>query len=280
MKAAAQQSVHLTLGILRQSQAVFYALAFFWLDGFAVPAPAQVTQTVSLLYINKSYIGKSKKRRKMNDLGFGILDRRTVIVSLLTIVIVNVFFQFALPIRISNAGEFFIDLVLFTGYLYLARSLLRLLIPIIFTLINTPIDRVRNFTWSQRISEMIEKKNVGKLKIAVYKIVHVLIYSIKSVLFVITIMPIVVLFNSSDVEAQIIKLESKRETTRRATIIRFVDRIGLIAIVIFATMPNYIATAKKVGAFGLIVMIFIYLLKGDFTFFIRDKITEKQNNVS
>jgi hypothetical protein len=42
----AQQSVHLTLGILRTSQAVFYTLAFFWLDGFAVPAPAQVTQTV------------------------------------------------------------------------------------------------------------------------------------------------------------------------------------------------------------------------------------------
>jgi hypothetical protein len=45
-KQNAQQSVHLTLGILRQSQAVFYALAFFQLDGFAVPAPAQVTQTV------------------------------------------------------------------------------------------------------------------------------------------------------------------------------------------------------------------------------------------
>ena len=43
---AAQQSVHLTLGILRHFQAVFYALVFFWLDGFAVPAPAQVTQTV------------------------------------------------------------------------------------------------------------------------------------------------------------------------------------------------------------------------------------------
>jgi hypothetical protein len=38
--------VHLTLGILRKSQAVFYAFSFFWLDGFAVPAPAQVTQTV------------------------------------------------------------------------------------------------------------------------------------------------------------------------------------------------------------------------------------------
>ncbi len=30
--------MHLTLGILRQSQAVFYALSFFQLDGFAVPA--------------------------------------------------------------------------------------------------------------------------------------------------------------------------------------------------------------------------------------------------
>jgi hypothetical protein len=38
--------VHLTLGILRKSQAVFYALSFFWLDSFAVPAPAQVTQAV------------------------------------------------------------------------------------------------------------------------------------------------------------------------------------------------------------------------------------------
>jgi len=39
-KKTAQQSVHLTLGILRQSQAVSHALAFFWLDGFAVPRPS------------------------------------------------------------------------------------------------------------------------------------------------------------------------------------------------------------------------------------------------
>jgi hypothetical protein len=51
---AAQQSVHLTLGILRQSQAVSYALSFFQLDGFAVPAPAQVTQTVSQLKNTRS----------------------------------------------------------------------------------------------------------------------------------------------------------------------------------------------------------------------------------
>ena len=30
---------------------LFHALSFFWLDGFAVPAPAQVTQTVGRLVI-------------------------------------------------------------------------------------------------------------------------------------------------------------------------------------------------------------------------------------
>jgi hypothetical protein len=49
--------VHLTLGILRQSQAFFYALAFFGSDGFAVPAPAQVTQTVGQLQYSNKCIG-------------------------------------------------------------------------------------------------------------------------------------------------------------------------------------------------------------------------------
>jgi hypothetical protein len=38
--------VHLTLEIPGKSQAVSYALAFFQLDGFAVPAPAQELQTL------------------------------------------------------------------------------------------------------------------------------------------------------------------------------------------------------------------------------------------
>jgi hypothetical protein len=51
--------VHLTLGILRTSQAVFYALSFSQLDGFAVPAPAQVTQTV--------------RRLRTKDFGYNLL---------------------------------------------------------------------------------------------------------------------------------------------------------------------------------------------------------------
>jgi hypothetical protein len=37
---ASQQSVHPTLGILARFQAVFYASAFFQLDGFAAARPS------------------------------------------------------------------------------------------------------------------------------------------------------------------------------------------------------------------------------------------------
>jgi hypothetical protein len=53
--------VHLTLGILRQSQAVSYAFSFFWLDGFAVPAPAQVTQTVGRFLAKLAFINNKKE---------------------------------------------------------------------------------------------------------------------------------------------------------------------------------------------------------------------------
>jgi hypothetical protein len=52
---ASQQSVHLTLGILRTSQAVFYASAFSQSDGFAVPAHTRVTQTVRRLVARKVF---------------------------------------------------------------------------------------------------------------------------------------------------------------------------------------------------------------------------------
>ena len=63
--------VHLTLGSLRKSQAVSYALSFFQLDGFAVPAPAQVTQTVLPPLSGKgNQVAKIRKRGKTVTIKF------------------------------------------------------------------------------------------------------------------------------------------------------------------------------------------------------------------
>jgi len=215
----------------------------------------------------------------MTDLGFGLLDRRTVIVALLTIVIVNVLFQFNLPIRSSNASELFIDLVLFTGYLYLARSLVRLPFSIIGALFFIPSEHIHNFAWSQHINEMLEKKNANKLKVIISKIIYVLGYSIKTIFYTIIGIPLSIIY-SSDFESRVVMLERSSESytdmKNTASVIRFIDRAGLIAMVTLSTLPNYTAVTKKAGAVGIIIMILIYLFKGDFTFFIKDKITDKE----
>ena len=60
------------LGILRHAsrQAVFYASAFFWLDGFAVPAPARLTQTVRQLtfFLKRKPRMASRKHRLTRNL--------------------------------------------------------------------------------------------------------------------------------------------------------------------------------------------------------------------
>ena len=63
--------MHLTLGILRTSQAVSHALSFFWMDGFAVPAPAQVTQTVGWT----AYASALKNTPPPKTFGYGYKTR-------------------------------------------------------------------------------------------------------------------------------------------------------------------------------------------------------------
>ncbi len=84
--------MHLTLGILRQSQAVFYAGYFFWLDGFAVPAPAQVTQTVSPPRNRKALKPKSK-----STIGIILISLSLITLAIAVFQIVPIFFPIDLP---------------------------------------------------------------------------------------------------------------------------------------------------------------------------------------
>jgi len=215
----------------------------------------------------------------MKDLGFGILDRRTIIVTLILIAIANAFFQFDLPVRIDNTGNFFTDLVVMTGYLYLARSLVRVLIVTIYFLISEPFRSAYEFKQSQKNNEAVKNNTDSRLKAIIYKIVGMLKYSIKSAYFTILIIPFFI-FGSSDFEARLIEFENAKNAiiVRYATFFRFIERVSLIAIVAFATMPNYKLVAYRAGVIGLLLMMIIYIFKGDFTFIIKDKIEKDTGN--
>ncbi|MCK6463154.1 MAG: hypothetical protein L6Q29_05065 [Candidatus Pacebacteria bacterium] len=80
--------MHLTLGILRTFQAFFYALSFLWLDGFAVPAPAQVTQAVGqflaniIREINMASVPDHIKIKLENAAGFHSRIKETCLVHI------------------------------------------------------------------------------------------------------------------------------------------------------------------------------------------------------
>jgi hypothetical protein len=52
----------------------------------------------------------------MTDIGFGLIDRRTVLVVLISWVLAQVLFGLQLPVNTSSISGLFIDLVLLTGY--------------------------------------------------------------------------------------------------------------------------------------------------------------------
>jgi len=216
----------------------------------------------------------------MKDLGFGIFDRRTVIVILFTIVIVNIVLQYDLPIRINNAGELFVDLILLTGYLYLARMLLRFPFAFIFWIIGF----ISSFT--RFISSLIDgsffKNNLFYLPTSDTDRVLSKGKNLKSKLKVVAIkiaqMPaklIVDLWASAAMMEYYYYDKPYEGGGLLLLLFGFFDRACLVAIVVFATLPKYTLITKMLGLSGLFVVIAIYLFTGKFSISLQDKIDEK-----
>jgi len=124
----AQHSVHLTLGILRKSQAVLHASAFFQLDGFAVPAPAQVTQTVSPPAENRSQSCKTNLRVNMKNL----VDESYKIFRFLTFV--------CLAVIVFFAGLYYFSLISDKGFA-ISSGVIALLAGVLAMFANKPVEK-------------------------------------------------------------------------------------------------------------------------------------------
>ncbi len=81
----------------------------------------------------------------MTDIGFGLLDRRTVITVLFTLVLMQLLFGLQIPVDIKNVVQLFIDLVVLTGYIYLARTIYRIPVAAIVATYTTA-GAIESFT--------------------------------------------------------------------------------------------------------------------------------------
>ena len=76
--------------------------------------------------------------RTMTDIGFGLIDRRTVVVVLFSMVLFQVLWSNQFPIDTTSVSHIFLDLVFLTGYLYLARSIYRLPAALVLSILLIP----------------------------------------------------------------------------------------------------------------------------------------------
>src|SRR3990172_917537 len=81
----------------------------------------------------------------MGDLGFGIVDRRTVIAVLSALLLSTAFLHNPLPLDTTSVVSFSLSFAQFVGFLVLGRSLARIILAAFFWLASVPSGVARRF---------------------------------------------------------------------------------------------------------------------------------------
>lgn len=252
----------------------------------------------------------------MSDIGFGLIDRRTVITVLFTIVLANLLFGMEIPIDTATVGSLFIGLVILTGYLYLVRSAFRLpvaLVGSIMIIVDTltsqdetpakqePDEEITDQEPDEEITdqEAVEKANkkdrVRKLKWILLLPFRWIFYILFFISWFLSLIFSFGEWNASENDNPFIHLiEEKRwqyskqhkwndegfklsKYYRSANnILGVLDRLGVIAFSFLAAMPFFRAYLGVMGIIGLILMVLAFTFRGNFTGLVKDFISKEE----
>ena len=208
----------------------------------------------------------------MKDIGLGVLDPYTVVIVLITLVLAQVLFGYPIPLDTTNATSLFISLVIFTGYIYAARSLVRL--PVLGTKAALYIEdqfqlleALKPFgRWFQYLRSLF--KNIfgflGSMwLLPVYWLMLVMDFS----------------GNSYKSLRSYGKLKPLLENARLRLVLNLLDRLSVILIAILAVLPGFRGYLNWIGIAGIIFMLLIFVLKGNFTALISDELEKKLGHI-
>lgn len=235
----------------------------------------------------------------MTDVGFGLIDRRTVIAILFSMALSTALFNnLQLPIDTTNASSLFADLVILTGYLYAARSLYRLPAALVFGItyavkaaVNALVQQMlmdEEDRQSQKENVVFQKSKARKIQrgamlsiVLLRNLLHSLIVCLVTAVFS---------FEQSIEDAYRNREKEYNERMGRVSglrwrpsrmdfvgrgVLKILDRIGIVVIAALSTMPNFRPVEKTLGIAGVAFMLLIFLVRGDFTALVRDLIEKE-----
>lgn len=214
----------------------------------------------------------------MKDIGLGILDPYTVVISLAVFVLANVIFGYPIPVDTTTTAQLFFSLVILTGYIYFARSLARFPILALKALIYiNEKHKIFQFDLFRGIRVLIHFP-FSKWERATAAISG-LITSLTFTPFVFFFYWCYLVINFSGKAYEDIEPNSKLGKLTQNPLIRFflsfLDRASILLIAFIAMIPTVQIYAQAIGAIGIFLMLVIFLLKGNFSALLTDELAKK-----
>lgn len=203
----------------------------------------------------------------MTDLGFGVVDKRSVLVVLFVIGVSNILFGNPLPINTTDALSLFLSLLLLTGFISVTRSAARVLLAISASVLLLPLA-VRRNTWyrsekgtSSGIRGLILNIGAGFRDTWSSWFVKPLFYRRDWCLYVI----------DERVDERFADRYSRSATRSVALgILGVLDRIALVALAYASTVPSAATWVVQLGEIGIAILTLTYVISRHFTLVLED----------
>lgn len=201
----------------------------------------------------------------MKDIGLGIFDPYTVVIVLITLVLSQVLLGYQIPLNTTDATQLFVSLTLFTGYIYAARSVIRLPVAIIKATIYIHdslklTDNLRHIeSGSQKIMRLLKK-----LARWIWYMPRVIVHSLS-----------IILDFSGNLYADTTSRGALRPLVENLFIrhgLTMLDRISIVLIAFLAVLPAFQKYFQMTAVIGLVVMTFVFILKGNFSALLVDSL--------
>lgn len=200
----------------------------------------------------------------MTDLGFGIVDRRSVLVVFFTLLLSQAIFGITIPIDTTSVLGLFSNLLILTGFIYASRVICRILMAVVYTAFRFPFDLSTTkkdppFRWDKQQPRGL-RRFFAIFKGAVSR----------SLLL--------------GIQYPLAEERNWRWNRHNGTyydlglgILGVIDRLLLIGIAFASTIPQLFTWRVFLGGAGVLALLVIYVATGRFTFVLMDALhkTEK-----
>jgi hypothetical protein len=203
----------------------------------------------------------------MTDLGLGIVDRRSVLVVLFTVLLSQVIVGNTLPLDTASVQGLFASLVIFTGFVYTARVSCRTVICLALTLLLIPFSL---YSAVRRRSSPPTEQRLRRLRI----LTRILASAVWRSLVVGVWRPLAIqpewgwYYDPYH--------ERYREPLLGA--LGVLDRLLLLAIAYTSTLPQLGTWRVILGAAGIVGLLLVYVATGRFTFVLKDALHKTEED--